>query len=258
VPNLKADRTAALLCGDYDAVNGFDADIRKAEFDSERRELEIEQTHRALERAQAGDHAVEVDRRVAAAQAKSKEMPEALAELERAYDLVREKLATVDQINDAVDQCNALLPADQQLPNPEWLYRGGSPGENRQEVKRVNLGDRWFYLDSGAPVHTEKHEFTEGDRRPAGDINVDPNNPYRGVQIFDRDAGAMRVAQVLKRRVTKVIYDEARSPFTFARLADETFLPSIMMSDNRAPRGTFEQVVIEDIEAAPVKSEAAA
>jgi hypothetical protein len=66
--------------------------------------------------------------------------------------------------------------------------------------------------------------------------------------------------QVLKRRVKRVVYDEARAAHDFPRLSAETFLPSIMVPDARPPRGQHEQIVLEDIAApaANASEEAAA
>ena len=147
-----------------------------------------------------------------------------------------------------------MLPGGKKLPNPEWLYRGGLEGEPRQEVRRVNQGDAWFYADSGAPVQSGKTEFVEGGERKAVDaIEVDPSNPYRGkLRVLNRDIGAVQIVQVIKRRVKKVIFDEARAAHDFPRLSAETFLPQIMVSDSRPPRGQHEQMVIEDIATAKV------
>jgi hypothetical protein len=248
VPALRADRTAALLSGDYDAVNRFDADIRKAELDSEKKELLVEQLHRQIADAKQDEQAAEVEKRVAAAKEKADEMPQALAELERAFDLVREKLAVVEQINDAVAGANELLPDGMKLPNPEWLYRGGLEGEPRAEVRRVNLGDRWFH-EGGAPVRD-------------GDVaNIKSEDGVRGkLTVLNPDIGFTQTVQVLKRRVKRVVYDEARAAHDFPRLSAETFLPSIMVPDARPPRGQHEQIVLEDIAApaANASEEAAA
>jgi hypothetical protein len=110
VPALQDQRTVALLDDNYDEVDRIDEELRRAHRDAEKRALLIKQTQRDLERAQADEHAAEVEKRVAAAKEKADEMPQALAELERAFDLVREKLAVVEQINDAVAEANSLLP----------------------------------------------------------------------------------------------------------------------------------------------------
>jgi hypothetical protein len=259
VPQLKADRQAAVLTGDYDAVAQFDAAIRKAELDSERRELTIEQTHRELERAKADE--LEDARKTAKTrgEAATRRMPDALAAVEKAADAMRAALDEVNAINIAVEEANALLPADQQLANPEAHWRGALPAEPREEVGRRRLGSRWFYL-GGGPVDPAKFEFAEGsDRKVAGDIES-TDGVHGKLRILDRDAGGYRNGEVVKKDVIEVAYLEARAGFTPLPLSTEVALPSVLPAggvDPRKPRERVTHIIHQDIPV-PAKSDSEA
>jgi hypothetical protein len=254
VPALQDERKRALLANDYARVDAIDGELRRAQLDSERKELETEQLHRELERAQADELEAKRNETRAAAEAKSQEMPEALAELEKAFDLVREKLAVVEGINDSVASANALLPEGSKLPNPEAHWRGALPADKREEVGRRRLGSRWFYRDTGAPVDPGKAEFVEGsDRKIVG--NIETSDGVRGrIKILDRDVGAYRNVEVVKKDIVEVAYLEARGGFTPVPLSAEVYLPAVMPTggaDPRRERQRITQIIHQAIVPAP-------
>jgi hypothetical protein len=260
VPKLKADRTAALLAGDYEAVNRFDAEIRKAELDSEKKELQVEQCHRELERAKADE--LEDARKTAKTRgdAATKRMPDALAAVEKAADAMRAALDEVDAINAEVEAANALLPEGERLPCPELEYRGALPAEPRVEVGRRRLGSRWFYI-GGAPVDPAKFELVEGSERKAiGDIET-RDGVHGRIEILDRALGGRRFVEVVKKDAFEVEYLEHRSAFNPVPLSAQVLLPQVMPEggvDPRPPRERFTQIVHQYIApAAKPDSEAA-
>jgi hypothetical protein len=75
--------------------------------------------------------------------------------------------------------------------------RGGLPSEPRVEIGRKNLGDRWFYADSGAPVGGGHFE----DGSVSGDVaKIKSDDGVHGkLTVLNRDLDFMQTVPVVRR-----------------------------------------------------------
>ena len=151
VPGMREQRTAELMAGNDKRVREIDAALDALKLAAERKKYGIELLSREITEAEARELDAERKKAKKRGETATRKMPDALAELERAFDLVREKLDAVNAINDEVESVNSILPESERLPLPEWLYRGGQPADKRTERSRRVVEEFWA-LPDGTPV----------------------------------------------------------------------------------------------------------
>jgi hypothetical protein len=262
VPTLREERTKALMSGDDKTVTRLDAELLAVERDAERKTLALADIAKQIERAEAAEIEAERAKARKKGEAATKKMPAALADLERVFDLAREKLDVINALNVEVEEINATLPEADRLPLPELVYRGYQPSEPRTERSRRTVFEFWMFAENGQEVPAKLVEHIKQTGPATGTVEVrDPTIRSYGLhEISEEHRDAIgpsaeawyprRDAVVVKRRRVAVVHDEARPAHVFPLLAHEVYLPaSVMVADTRRPREQVTQVVIENVAA---------
>jgi hypothetical protein len=204
--------------------------------------------------AEAAALDAERKRRIRAAKAAEKKLPEAFAAYRRACAAVGEALDQVASIEQAIEHANELLGDGEQLAGAEQAYRG-QPVDRREHIGRRVVGHVWRFEEDGNAVPERLVDKISVLGANVGELEVvDFRTAVHTLpELTNTDGDAdypKRKVRVRRHAIVETEYLEHRSALVVPPLASEVYLPQVVVPDTRPPRTTLTLRHVEAIEAA--------